>query len=123
MTNKIVVPSDYEGTSVPREQIFSSSRFPQRKDDEAAITSVKFQKYQPVFDVINIAACIAVVVLHVNGAVWNFSYGRYWATSLILECVFYGRFLYFLCCLAQRSWIIANDTIPEPFSNDVFPKH
>ena len=47
------------------------------------------QTYKPTFDVINISACIAVVILHVNGAVWGGPYGRFWVTSLILECVFY----------------------------------
>lgn len=41
------------------------------------------------FDLLNIAACMAVVMLHVNGAIWTFSYGRYWWTSLIGETVFY----------------------------------
>ena len=43
----------------------------------------------PAFDIMNIAACIAVVFLHVNGAIWDFSYGRYWVTSLVIECVFF----------------------------------
>lgn len=41
------------------------------------------------FDLLNIAACIAVVELHVNGAVWTFSYGRYWWICLIGETAFY----------------------------------
>lgn len=41
------------------------------------------------FDVMNVAACIAVIALHVNGIFWTFSYERYWKTSLIIETVFY----------------------------------
>jgi surface polysaccharide O-acyltransferase-like enzyme len=41
------------------------------------------------YDILNIAACLAVIALHVNGAVWTFSYGRYWKTSMITETVFY----------------------------------
>lgn len=45
--------------------------------------------YVSTYDMMNVVACIAVIVLHVNGAIWDFSYGRSWVTSLILECVFY----------------------------------
>lgn len=41
------------------------------------------------YDLLNIVACIAVVALHVNGAVWQFSYDRYWITSLITETALY----------------------------------
>lgn len=54
----------------------------------ASMVSAK-KGYTPAFDLLNIAACISVVILHVNGAIWDFSYGRYWVTSLILECAFY----------------------------------
>ena len=47
----------------------------------------KESSYQPALDVMNIVACIAVIAMHVNGAVWSFSYERYWLTSLIIECV------------------------------------
>lgn len=45
------------------------------------------RSYQPALDVMNIVACIAVIAMHMNGAVWSFSYERYWLTSLIIECV------------------------------------
>ena len=41
------------------------------------------------YDVMNVAACVAVIALHVNGIFWTFSYDRYWKTSLIIETVFY----------------------------------
>lgn len=44
----------------------------------------------------NIAACIAVIALHVNGAIWTFSYDRYWVTSLVIETVFYWAVPVFL---------------------------
>lgn len=40
-------------------------------------------------DVMNVLACIAVIVLHVNGAIWAFSYDGYWASCLVTECLFY----------------------------------
>ena len=45
------------------------------------------RSYQPALDVMNIVACIAVIAMHMNGAVWSFSYEGYWLTSLIIECV------------------------------------
>ena len=47
----------------------------------------KESSYQPALDVMNVVACIAVIAMHVNGAVWSFSHARYWLTSLIIECV------------------------------------
>lgn len=49
----------------------------------------KSNRYIIAFDVMNVAACIAVIALHVNGAFWGFSYQRYWKTCLITETVFY----------------------------------
>lgn len=51
--------------------------------------SCSTQGYKIEYDLLNISACIAVVALHVNGAVWGFSYDRYWITCLLIECVFY----------------------------------
>ena len=40
-------------------------------------------------DIMNILAIFAVVILHHNGIVHNFSNQRAWFTSLVFECVFY----------------------------------
>lgn len=40
-------------------------------------------------DYINVLSCIAVIALHCNGCFWNFSYERYWKTSVFIECFFY----------------------------------
>ena len=50
---------------------------------------VNEKEYCITYDIMNIAACIAVIVLHVNGIFWTFSYERYWKTSLIIETAFY----------------------------------
>lgn len=47
-------------------------------------------EYNPTIDVMNIAACIAVVALHVNGGIWSFTRNLNWAIMLITECVCYG---------------------------------
>lgn len=44
-------------------------------------------QYNPTIDVMNIAACIAVVALHVNGGIWSFTRNLNWAIMLITECV------------------------------------
>lgn len=41
------------------------------------------------FDVLNVLACIAVVALHCNGCFWQFSYERYWRTSVVIESLCY----------------------------------
>lgn len=46
-------------------------------------------EYNPTIDVMNIAACIAVVALHVNGGIWSFTRNLNWAIMLITECVCY----------------------------------
>lgn len=89
MPDKIVASQDCERKPDPGGQNFQCCDSLRGKTPEMANTAAKHQRYQPVFDVMNICACIAVVILHVNGAVWTFSYGRYWSTSLVLECVFY----------------------------------
>ncbi len=38
---------------------------------------------------LSVLSAFAVVALHVNGEFWNFSYGRYWITSNIIESLFY----------------------------------
>lgn len=38
---------------------------------------------------LSVLSSFAVVALHVNGEFWNFSYGRYWLTSNIIESLFY----------------------------------
>ena len=40
-------------------------------------------------DVLNVLAIISVVALHMNGIVHTYSPDRSWATSLVMECVFY----------------------------------
>ncbi len=47
------------------------------------------KKYNIALDMLNISSCIAVIALHVNGAVWAFSYERYWKTSMLIETVFF----------------------------------
>lgn len=46
-------------------------------------------QYNPTIDVMNIAACIAVVALHVNGGIWGFTRNLNWAMMLVTECVCY----------------------------------
>lgn len=46
-------------------------------------------QYNPTIDVVNIAACVAVVALHVNGGIWGFARNLNWAMMLITECVCY----------------------------------
>lgn len=58
--------------------------------------SKKDSSYVLYMDLLNIAACIAVVILHVNTAVHTFSYERYWLTSMILEATFYWAVPVFL---------------------------
>lgn len=41
------------------------------------------------FDILNIFACISVIALHCNGCFWQFSYERYWKTSVIIESICY----------------------------------
>ena len=48
------------------------------------------------FDVMNVLACIAVVILHHNTAVHSFSNGRGWVLSLMMECTFYWAVPIFL---------------------------
>lgn len=40
-------------------------------------------------DYLNIFCCISVIALHCNGCFWQFSYERYWITSVVIECFFY----------------------------------
>ncbi len=39
--------------------------------------------------VLNVVACLAVVLLHANGVFWEFSYERYWNTANLIECICY----------------------------------
>lgn len=48
------------------------------------------------FDILNICSCMAVVFLHHNGIVHNFSNTRAWRESLIVECGFYWAVPIFL---------------------------
>lgn len=58
--------------------------------------SNKNKDYILYLDLLNIAACIAVVILHINNAVHTFSYKRYWLTSMVLEAGFYWAVPIFL---------------------------
>lgn len=49
----------------------------------------KEKSYILAYDLLNIIACIAVVVLHVNGGFWGFSYKEWWKFSLLIETGFY----------------------------------
>lgn len=48
------------------------------------------------FDVMNILACISVLVLHHNNAFHSYTPGRGWVFSLTMECVFYWAVPIFL---------------------------
>lgn len=48
------------------------------------------------FDVLNIVACLAVLILHHNGIVWQFSKSWSWRISLLVECAFYWAVPIFL---------------------------
>ena len=39
--------------------------------------------------ILSVFSCFSVVVLHVNGCFWTFSYERYWITANIMESIFY----------------------------------
>lgn len=41
------------------------------------------------FDVLNIVACIAVVIIHVNSSYWSFSTAKRWIVFLFIDCAFY----------------------------------
>ncbi len=41
------------------------------------------------YDWLNVAACFAVIVLHVNGAFWSYENSARWIENLIIESVFY----------------------------------
>lgn len=47
------------------------------------------KKYILYFDLLNIFACFAVVVLHVNGAVHTFAKTRNWVSCMFIEALFY----------------------------------
>ena len=47
------------------------------------------ESYVLTYDLLNIAACIAVVALHVNTIFWTFSTEPYWQSCLVTETVFY----------------------------------
>ena len=48
------------------------------------------------FDILNIFACFAVILLHHNGIVHNFSNTLAWKESLVIECGFYWAVPVFL---------------------------
>lgn len=48
------------------------------------------------FDVLNILSCLAVISLHHNGTVWNFTRTWTWRTALIVECFAYWAVPVFL---------------------------
>ena len=49
----------------------------------------QIKNYEIRYDLLNIVACISVVILHVNGSIWTFSTETHWKVSLFLETVFY----------------------------------
>lgn len=50
---------------------------------------VKNKNYDVRYDLLNICACISVVILHVNGSLWNFSLENHWYVSMMVETIFY----------------------------------
>lgn len=54
------------------------------------------EKFVTYFDVLNIIACLAVLILHHNGIVWQFSKSWSWRISLLVECAFYWAVPIFL---------------------------
>ena len=42
------------------------------------------EKFVTYFDVLNIIACLAVLILHHNGIVWQFSKSWSWRISLLV---------------------------------------
>ena len=49
----------------------------------------KLNSHVPIFDVMNVFACLAVVILHANESFWNFTYDKRWIFSNIIENLFY----------------------------------
>ena len=48
------------------------------------------------YDFLNVAACFAVVVLHVNSAFWSFAGDARWMENLLIESFFYPAVAIFL---------------------------
>lgn len=57
---------------------------------------VQTEKRVAYYDLLNVAACFAVVVLHVNSAFWSFADTARWMQNLIIESVFYPAVAIFL---------------------------
>lgn len=45
--------------------------------------------YNIVWDILNVIACIAVVILHVNGGFFGFANSLWWKFSVIIDTIFY----------------------------------
>lgn len=39
--------------------------------------------------ILNVLACLSVVLLHTNGVFWDFSYSTTWLSANVIECIFY----------------------------------
>lgn len=42
-----------------------------------------------IISLLNVLACISVVILHANGSFWSFRSDNSWAINNIIECIFY----------------------------------
>lgn len=54
------------------------------------------QKRIVYIDILNIAACIAVIFLHMNGFAHHYAPNSLWKSSLVFECIFYWAVPIFL---------------------------
>lgn len=52
-------------------------------------TSSTFHTSKPYISVLRVFACLAVLLLHTNGAFWEFNYEPYWLSANIIESLFY----------------------------------
>ena len=60
-----------------------------KKNKKLELTDNKNFKAINYISVLSVIAAISVVILHTNGAFWQFSTERYWFTANIIECIFY----------------------------------
>lgn len=77
------------------------------------------------FDILNILSIIAVIALHCNGIVHNFStkYSTAWATSLIVECVCYWAVPIFLMLSGANLIKYRKNMIQRHFLKKDFQKY
>lgn len=64
-------------------------RLNDRRISRKGLYKMKDRDRVQYYDCLNVLACFAVVVLHVNGGFWSFSEDGRWVESLLIESFFY----------------------------------